>query len=192
MDDDSAMLGSGTSSASTSVADLVWLVSSDLSGTAYPRPDRFAGYRISAWKRSADQPIAIDKRISLITAIFSNRSVAEAVKCLCREDAQAFVDVVDEVLPHSSIRGEWLTDLTSRRVDIGECGTAAEEEVREHAVQDMWSPRFASESIPNPALFRPIGASTMQRRVCRCVDGQSSRSQGRSQGPESILDGRFQ
>jgi len=64
----------------------------------------FTGYRISAWKRSIDRPIAIDQRISLITAIFSNHHMAEAVKCLCKEDAQAFVDVVDEVLSHSSVR----------------------------------------------------------------------------------------
>ena len=92
---------------------------------------------MSAWKRSNDQPIAIDKRISLITAIFSNRNVAEAVKCLSRDGAQAFVDVVDEVLPRSSIQGKRLTDLTPCRVDIGEPRTAAEEEVCEHTVQDM-------------------------------------------------------
>jgi len=134
MDDDSAMLGSGTLSASTGVADFVQLVSFDLSGTVHLRPDRFMGYRISAWKCLIDQPIAIDKRISLMTAIFSNHSVADAVKCLCREDAQAFVDVVDEVLPHSSVQGKWLTDLTSSRVDIREPRTAAQEEVCEHAV----------------------------------------------------------
>ena len=100
-----------------------------------------------------DQPIAADKRISLVTAIFSNRGVAEAIKRLCEDDAQAFVDVVDEVFSHSSIQGEWHTDLTLCRVDIGESGTAAQEEVSEHAVQDMWSPRFASESTPSPTLF---------------------------------------
>ena len=129
------------------------LVSFDLSGPMHLRPDRITGYRISAWKRSIDQPIAVDNRISLIMAIFSNRNVAEAVKHLCRDDAQAFVDVVDEVLPRSSVQGEWPTDLTSCRVDIGEPGTAVQEKVSEHAVQDMWSPRFASKSIPNPALF---------------------------------------
>jgi len=113
MDDDAVMLGSGGSPASTDVADFVRLVSFDLSGTAHLRPDRFTDYRISAWKRSIDQPIAIDKRISLITAIFSNHHVADAVKYLCREDAQAFVDVVDEVLPHSFVQGKWPTDLTS-------------------------------------------------------------------------------
>ena len=121
---------------------------------------------MSAWKWSIDQPIAIDKRISLITAIFSNRSVAEAVKHLCREDIQAFVDAVDEVLSQSSVQVKWLTDLTSCRADTGEPGTATEEEVCEHTVQDMWSPRVASDSIPNPTLFGPIEATTVQRRVC--------------------------
>ena len=89
------------------------LVSFNLPGTAHLRPDQFTGYRISAWKRSIDQPIAMNKRISLIIAIFSNRGVAEAVRRLGREDAQAFVDVVDEVLPHSSVQVKWLADLTS-------------------------------------------------------------------------------
>jgi len=91
----------------------VQLVSFDLSGTAHLWPEKFTGYRISAWKRSVDQPIVIDQRISLITAIFSNHRVAEAVKSLSTEDAQAFVDVIDEVLPQSFVQGKWLTDLTS-------------------------------------------------------------------------------
>jgi len=113
-----------------------------------------------------DQPVAIDKRILLITAIFSNRGVADAVKRLSKDDAQALVDVVDEVILHSSIQGKWLTDLTRCRADIREPRIAAQEEVPEHSVQDMRSPRVASESIPNPTLFRPIGGSTVQWRVC--------------------------
>jgi len=112
MDDDAAVLGPGGSSTSTYVADLVRLVSFGFFETARLQPNKFAGYRISAWKRSIDQPIAVDKRISLITAIFSNRGVAEAVKRLSRDDAQAFVDVVDEVVPHSPVQGEWFADLT--------------------------------------------------------------------------------
>jgi len=195
MDDDAAMLGSGSSSASTSVANSVRLVSFELSGTAYLRPDQFTGYRISAWKRLVDRPIVIDKRISLITAIFSDRFVAEAAKRLCKDDAQAFVDVVDEVLfftPHSSVQGKWLTGPTSCQADIGQPRTTAQEEVSEHSVQDMWLPCFTSEPVPNPALFRPIDGGTVQRWVCRCVDGRTSRAQGRSQGFESILDKRFQ
>ena len=106
MDDDTTMLGAGSSSTSTSVADFVRLVSFDLSGTAHLWPDRFTGHRIPAWKRSIDRPIVVNKRISLITAIFSNRGVADAVKCLCKDDAQALVDVVDEVVPRSSVQGK--------------------------------------------------------------------------------------
>ena len=61
--------------------------------------------------------------------------------------------------------------LTSRQVDIRQLGTAAQEEVSEHSVQDMWSSRFASESIPNPTLFRSIRGSAVQRRVRRRVGG---------------------
>ena len=65
----------------------------------------------------------MDKRISLITAIFSDRCVAEAVKHLSRDDAQAFVDVVDEVFLRSSVQGKRLTGLNSKssscRLDIG-------------------------------------------------------------------------
>jgi len=103
MDDDPAMLGPRCSSTSTSVADVVQFVSFNLAGTTDLWPDQFTGYRISAWKRSTDRPISTDKRVSLITAIFSNRFMAKAVERLCREDAQAIVDVTDEVLPHSLI-----------------------------------------------------------------------------------------
>ena len=153
MDNDTEMLGPGSPSTSTNVADFVRFVSFDIFETARLRPDRFMGYRISTWKRSIDRPIAIDKLISLITAIFSNRGVAEAVKRLSRDDAQAFVDVVDEVILHSSIQGKWLTDLTPCQADIREPRTAAQEEVCKHTVQDMRSPYFASEYIPNPALL---------------------------------------
>jgi len=118
MDDDAAMLGSGTSSASASVANFVRSVSFNLSGTMYFLPDRFAGYRILALKRTVDRPIAVDKSISLITAVFSDRGVAEAVKRLSRDDAQAFVDVVDEVIPHSSVQGKCLTDLNSKILPV--------------------------------------------------------------------------
>lgn len=43
------------------------------------------------------------ERISLITAILSDNNEIEAVRSLRGDDAQAFIDVVDEVPPHSSI-----------------------------------------------------------------------------------------
>ena len=44
-----------------------------------------------------DHPLGTDERISLITDIFGNNKI-EMVERLCEDDAQSFVDVVDEVL----------------------------------------------------------------------------------------------
>ena len=159
------MLGSGSSSTSTSVADFVQFVGFNPAGTTHLWPDQFTGYSISAWKRSIDRPIPTDKCISLITAIFSNRFVVEVVKRLYGEDAQAFVDVTDEVLPHFPIQGKWPADLTSWRVDVGKPKTTDEEEVFERAVQDMWPLRFASGLISNSTLFCSLKASL----GCCCV-----------------------
>ena len=64
-------------------------------------PDRFLARRgTPAWKCLISCPRAIDERISLITAIFSNPDETEAVKRLSGDDAQSFIDVVDEVPPH--------------------------------------------------------------------------------------------
>jgi hypothetical protein len=51
------------------------------------------------WKRLISRPLATRERTSLITVIFSDSSEAEAVRLLCGDDAQAFVDVIDEVSP---------------------------------------------------------------------------------------------
>ena len=59
---------------------------------------------IPAWKRLIDRPLTKDERIPLITNIFSDYDELEDVKRLYRDDAQSFVDVVDEVLPHSRPR----------------------------------------------------------------------------------------
>ena len=55
--------------------------------------------RIPAWKRLIDCPPDLNDRISLITEIFSDRDEVEAVRRLRGEDAQSFVDIVDEVYP---------------------------------------------------------------------------------------------
>lgn len=55
---------------------------------------------VPAWRRLIDRPLASDERISLITDIFSDHDETEEVKLLHGEDAQAFVDIIDEVFPH--------------------------------------------------------------------------------------------
>ena len=52
--------------------------------------------QIPAWKHLINRPLPPDQRISLITAIFSESNEADVVN-LDGDDAQAFVDVLDEV-----------------------------------------------------------------------------------------------
>ena len=52
-----------------------------------------------------DRPLINDERIALIADLFFDRDETEAVKRLSGDDAQAFVDVIDEVLPHVYLGG---------------------------------------------------------------------------------------
>ena len=45
-------------------------------------------------------PLATAERVSLVTAVFSDRNETEAIKRLCGNDAQFVIDVIDEVLVH--------------------------------------------------------------------------------------------
>ena len=53
--------------------------------------------RIPAWKHLVDRPHTADERVSLITVIFSDPNETEVVKGLCGDDAQSFIDVIDQV-----------------------------------------------------------------------------------------------
>ena len=55
----------------------------------------------SAWERLVGRPLPTSECISLITDLFSDRDEVEAIKHLSRANAQSFVDVLDEVFPHS-------------------------------------------------------------------------------------------
>jgi hypothetical protein len=50
-----------------------------------------------AWKRLISRTLATPERISLITKIFSNRDEVEVVEMLSGDDAQNFINVIDEV-----------------------------------------------------------------------------------------------
>jgi len=66
-------------------------------------PDPFLTFSgIPAWKRLIGGSLAKEERISLITDLFSDRDETETVRDLHGDNAQSFVDVIDEVLPHSS------------------------------------------------------------------------------------------
>ena len=98
MGSDTTMLGQRASATSASTANCARPVSHS-SSTTCNRLDRFVTCSgIPAWRRLIDCPLATDERVSLITAIFSDPDEIEVVKGLCGNDAQSFVDVVDEVL----------------------------------------------------------------------------------------------
>ena len=105
---DSKMLGSRGSPTPTSAANFVWLVSVPALAATMCWPDEtLPRSGTPAWKRLIDRPLAADERITLITAIFSDRNETEVVRRLCGDDAQRFVDVIDEVFRRSSVRAAW-------------------------------------------------------------------------------------
>ena len=61
----------------------------------------FSGSDPPAWKRLISRTLTTQERVSLITTIFSERDGLEVATFLSGEDAQAFIDVVDEVRPHT-------------------------------------------------------------------------------------------
>ena len=56
---------------------------------------------LPAWKRLISRIPTTDERISLITAIFLDDDQVEMVRRLSGDDAQTFIDVVDEVRPRT-------------------------------------------------------------------------------------------
>ena len=54
---------------------------------------------IPPWKRLIGRPVPEFERISLITAIFSDNNEIGIVRSLRGDDAQVFVDRIDEVPP---------------------------------------------------------------------------------------------
>lgn len=63
---------------------------------------------VPAWKRLINYPPTSDERVSLITDIFSNRDEIEVVKRLHGDEAQSFIDTIDEVLPYFLVSEEWI------------------------------------------------------------------------------------
>jgi len=56
---------------------------------------------LPAWKQLINYTIATRDRIPLITTIFSDRGEAEKVRRLSGDDAQTFIDMVDEASPQN-------------------------------------------------------------------------------------------
>ena len=56
---------------------------------------------VPAWKRLAHHPLSPSDRVPLIIDLFFDRDEVEALKHISTDDAQSFIDVLDEVPLHS-------------------------------------------------------------------------------------------
>ena len=65
--------------------------------------DIFACRILPTWKQLITFPLSEDERISRITSIFSDRNEIKAAIDLSGEDAQAFIDAIDEVNSHTAL-----------------------------------------------------------------------------------------
>jgi len=54
-----------------------------------------------AWKQLINPTLAMHERIPLITTIFSDNKQVEVVMQLSGDDAQAFINMIEEVSPHA-------------------------------------------------------------------------------------------
>lgn len=61
-----------------------------------------------AWKQLISYPLPTQERIPLIASIFSDHIESKVVGYLSGDDAQTFVDMVDEVKFHSEQWVGWL------------------------------------------------------------------------------------
>ena len=52
-----------------------------------------------AWKLLTSNALAVNERIPLITKIFSDNNQVEMVEHLSGDDAQDFINIIDEVSP---------------------------------------------------------------------------------------------
>ena len=53
------------------------------------------------WKQLIDHSLSMDERISLLTSTVTNPDEVEIMERLCGNDAQALIDVIDEVNFHN-------------------------------------------------------------------------------------------
>ena len=101
---------------------------------------------------------ALHKFPSLIEAIFLSKDGGDTIRCLLGNDAQTFIDVIDEACPifftiaDLLIRIEigafcWLATRYARSFAIGT------KQGSQIVVQGLWPPQTSSESFEDPHLL---------------------------------------
>ena len=111
-----------------------------------------------AWNRLITHTLAKDERLSLITTIFSDRDQIEMVGNLSGDDAQAFVDTIDEV-SLCALSSSKNRKLTSAQISMlywlvpGWHHTTDPQEVFARCIPDLWPPSLGSTITGNSTLL---------------------------------------
>ncbi|KAF9645415.1 kinase-like protein [Thelephora ganbajun] len=136
------------------------------------------------WKRLIDPILPLDERVSLITAMFSDHNGLETVGQLCRDDVQAFVDAIDEMLnedtlaPH--VRRKCLRPLyricghqvllpTSLAVPL--CYNPTENPMCRGGFADVWKTQYHGREVAAKVLrtSQRSNYERVRKRFCREV-----------------------
>ncbi|KAF9644879.1 kinase-like protein [Thelephora ganbajun] len=140
------------------------------------------GIDCPAWKRLISDTLAIHERISLITVIFSDHNQVKMVGNLSGDDAQAFVDKIDEVLDSLApqIHRRCLRylyricdhqALLPKSLAIPLCYDQKEDPVYHGRLADVWEGQHQSRKVAAQVLRLLPGDDTKQirGRFCREV-----------------------
>ncbi|KAF9642010.1 kinase-like protein [Thelephora ganbajun] len=139
-------------------------------------------FEIPVWKPLINCPLTMDERISLITAIFSDRKETEAVKRLRGGDTQSFVDVIDEALGTLVpwLRRKCLTALCKicgreallpRSVQIPLCYNRMDTPLYRGGYADVWKGEHQGREVAVKVLvaYRTSNLDKITRRFCKEV-----------------------
>jgi len=114
----------------------------------------FSTSNVTAYGRLVRREFAPHELPSLIEAILSNNDDGEMIRCLPGDDAQSFVDVIDEARSTFTRYHETNIDVF-RQLGTGFTWSlpVGSKEMPEAVIQDMWPTRTFSENVEGSHLL---------------------------------------
>ena len=126
---------------------------------------------------------------SLIEDIFVSEDVNDTVRCLTKEDAQTFIDAIDEVRYTSTHSRGFVCLVVTHQpgTRYARPFIMVPKPMSEATLQDLWPPRTSSENDGGTCQLRPNWPRLIQWRVCRCVEGTTLWSGCCRKGRKDVL-----
>ena len=128
---------------------------------------------------------------SLIETISSSKDESDAVHSLQGDDAQIFVDVMNEARYTFAYRRESETDTNTfyrPGARLARSSATNPGEMSQIVIQDVRSPRASSEGHEGPRSVRQNQCCTVQRRVWGHMEGEPLRPRCRCEGRKDIFE----